>query len=34
MSDQELDNGSFSNNYRVLKETADWLSKQEDPDID
>ena len=29
-----LDSGSFNKNYRVLKETADWLSKQEEPDID
>ena len=34
MSDQELDNASFNKSYRVLKETADWLSKQEEPDID
>ena len=34
MSEQELDSGSFNKNYRVLKETADWLSKQEEPDID
>jgi exodeoxyribonuclease VII small subunit len=34
MSDQELDSGSFNKNYKVLKDTADWLSKQEEPDID
>ena len=34
MSDPELDSASFSKNYRILKETADWLSKQEEPDID
>lgn len=25
---------SFNENYKVLKDTADWLSKQDDPDID
>ena len=34
MSEVVLDSGSFNKNYRVLKETADWLSKQEEPDID
>jgi exodeoxyribonuclease VII small subunit len=34
MSDPELDSASFNKNYRLLKETADWLSKQEEPDID
>ena len=34
MSEEVLDSGSFNKNYRVLKETADWLSKQEEPDID
>jgi exodeoxyribonuclease VII small subunit len=34
MSEPELDSGSFNTNYRILKETADWLSKQEEPDID
>ncbi len=34
MSEQELDSASFNKNYRVLKETADWLSRQEEPDID
>ncbi|MDB5350080.1 MAG: hypothetical protein JWN86_1327 [Planctomycetota bacterium] len=31
---QELDSASFNKNYRVLKETADWLSGQKEPDID
>jgi hypothetical protein len=34
MSEQELDSGGFHKNYRILKETANWLSKQEEPDID
>jgi exodeoxyribonuclease VII small subunit len=34
MSEEVLDSSSFNKNYRVLKETADWLSKQEEPDID
>jgi exodeoxyribonuclease VII small subunit len=35
MSDgQILDSQSFNKNYKVLKETADWLSRQEEPDID
>ena len=25
---------SFNKNYRILKETADWLSGQKEPDID
>jgi exodeoxyribonuclease VII small subunit len=33
MSD-ELDTSSFNKNYKVLKETADWLSQQREPDID
>ncbi len=33
MSD-EPDSQSFNKNYRVLKETADWLSGQKEPDID
>ena len=33
MSD-ELDSASFNKNYKVLKETADWLSQQKEPDID
>lgn len=28
------DSASFNKNYKVLKDTADWLSKQEEPDID
>ena len=35
MSDaSDLDIGSFNKNYKVLKETADWLSGQKEPDID
>ena len=30
----KLDSKSFNSNYKVLKETADWLAKQEEPDID
>ena len=30
----DLDGGSFNKNYKVLKETADWLSQQDEPDID
>ena len=33
MSD-DLDSGSFNKNYWILKETADWLSGQKEPDID
>ncbi len=33
MSD-DLDSSSFNKNYRILKETADWLSGQKEPDID
>jgi len=33
MSD-ELDGASFNKNYKVLKDTADWLSQQKEPDID
>jgi exodeoxyribonuclease VII small subunit len=33
MSD-ELDSQSFNKNYKVLKEAADWLSGQKEPDID
>src|SRR4051794_17563107 len=29
-----LDGASFNKNYRVLKETSDWLSGQKEPDID
>jgi exonuclease VII small subunit len=31
---EELDSMSFNRNYKVLKETADWLSGQKEPDID
>ena len=35
MSDEiPLDSTSFNKNYRVLKETVDWLSTQKEPDID
>ena len=35
MSDEhQLDSASFNKNYKVLKETADWLSGQKEPDID
>ncbi len=35
MSDEiPLDSASFNKNYKVLKETADWLSTQKEPDID
>lgn len=35
MSDEiPLDSSSFNKNYKVLKETADWLSTQKEPDID
>jgi exodeoxyribonuclease VII small subunit len=30
----QLDSTSFNKNYKVLKETADWLSTQKEPDID
>ena len=33
MSD-ELDAASFNKNYKILRETADWLSNQKEPDID
>ena len=33
MSD-DLDSASFNKNYKVLKDTADWLSGQKEPDID
>jgi len=29
-----LAGASFNKNYKVLKETADWLSQQKEPDID
>lgn len=31
---EEPDSESFNKSYRVLKETADWLSGQKEPDID
>ena len=35
MSDEDgLDSQSYNKNYKVLKDTADWLSKQDEPDID
>jgi exodeoxyribonuclease VII small subunit len=35
MSDEiPLDSSSFNKNYQVLKQTADWLSTQREPDID
>jgi exodeoxyribonuclease VII small subunit len=33
-AENELDSQSFNKNYKVLKETADWLSTQKEPDID
>jgi exodeoxyribonuclease VII small subunit len=30
----ELDSASFNKNYAILKETADWLAGQQEPDID
>jgi exodeoxyribonuclease VII small subunit len=30
----QLDSASFNKNYKVLKDTADWLSTQKEPDID
>jgi exodeoxyribonuclease VII small subunit len=30
----ELDRDSFNSNYEVLRETAAWLSNQNEPDID
>ena len=32
--EDQLDSTSFNKNYKVLKETADWLSQQKEPDID
>jgi hypothetical protein len=29
MSDQELDCSSFNQDYRLLKDAAEWLSKQD-----
>ena len=35
MSDEiQLDSTSFNKSYKVLKDTADWLSSQKEPDID
>jgi exonuclease VII small subunit len=35
MSDEsKQDSIGFNENYRILKETADWLSDQAEPDID
>jgi exodeoxyribonuclease VII small subunit len=35
MSDEnQLDSNSFNESYAVLKDTADWLSSQKEPDID
>jgi exodeoxyribonuclease VII small subunit len=35
MSDgQALDSQSFNKNYKLLKDTADWLARQDEPDID
>ena len=35
MSDEGgLDRESFNSNYAILKQTADWLAKQAEPDID
>src|SRR5271157_4430558 len=35
MSDEnQPDSTSFNKNYQVLKQTADWLSSQKEPDID
>jgi exodeoxyribonuclease VII small subunit len=35
MSDgNQLDSTSFNKNYKVLKDKADWLSEQAEPDID
>src|SRR3954454_19103566 len=31
---EDLDGASFNMNYKILKETADWLSGQKEPDID
>jgi hypothetical protein len=32
--DNQLDSNSFNKSYQVLKQTADWLSQQKEPDID
>src|SRR3954471_11416701 len=33
-NENQLDSTSFNKNYQVLKQTADWLSTQKEPDID
>jgi exodeoxyribonuclease VII small subunit len=30
----ESESASFNKNYQILKQTADWLSQQKEPDID
>jgi exodeoxyribonuclease VII small subunit len=32
--ENQLDSNSFNKSYQVLKQTADWLSQQKEPDID
>src|SRR3954453_21821221 len=32
--EEELDSSSFNKNYQILRQTADWLSAQKEPDID
>jgi exodeoxyribonuclease VII small subunit len=32
--ENDLDSTSFNKNYQILKQTADWLSTQKEPDID
>lgn len=32
--ENQLDSTSFNKKYKVLKDTADWLSSQKEPDID
>ena len=34
MSETSSPSASFNENYRTLKDTADWLTNQESPDID
>jgi exodeoxyribonuclease VII small subunit len=35
MSDEKaLDSASFNKNYKILKDTANWLTQQGEPDID
>jgi exodeoxyribonuclease VII small subunit len=33
-AENALDPESFNKNYAILKQTADWLSRQEEPNID